>query len=781
MKSLFTGASALALSAALVAPTYAQANTEDAGEQPIQDVILITGQKVERSLQDTVASVAVVDAETISQRNYDDLTDTFGEIANVNGVNEGRGFAIRGLQNRGAAAGDQTSDVSAVYIDGVFIPSTVYASGGVGLWDVSSVEVFRGPQSTIQGRNALAGAIVVSTSDPGDTFEGSAQFAYGDYDTYQTSAAVTIPLHEDFALRMSTDFTGTDGYSDNPVLGIDDSGRLHTNTSRAKILFTPSAIPEMEVRLGYTYIDSERGTTQIEEQLWPQQRRSLENVLTEEFLEAGITSLEITYDLSDRITLTSVTSDMNSDYTFSFDPDSQSFGTDVPGMSQFDDEVFSQELRMTYSGDRLEGLLGVYFYESDSDFDNGSETIVGTAFALPDPVTIASVFFGTPTPDALQIAQATAIRAGIVTLVPSFPVEFNRAARDQIENYALFGEFTYSLTDDLRVTLGARYDDESIAQTAYDATIVPPIPATGDPTIDFALNILANQFSNELSLEASNEFSAFLPKAVVSYDLSDDVTASFSYQRAYRAGGLSFNVFRGALPVAGDRSDQQVLEDNLIVNSFDPEFTDNYELSFRSQWMDNALTVNANLFFIEYEDQQINIQLSANPLDSLTDNVGASEMKGFEIDAFYRGDNGLSLYANVGYADTEFTEGSDVVGSTDLTGLEFPYSPVWTAGAGARYEHSSGFYGDMRISYSGSSFALSDNEPTAQNNAYNRIDANVGYQTDRYTIEIYANNLTDQEYLTFNPANGTNGLPESGTVATGAAPRVVGARFLVDF
>ncbi|MEM6709103.1 MAG: TonB-dependent receptor [Pseudomonadota bacterium] len=768
----------LALLAVLL-PPIAAAAAADGTDTPLQiEEIIVRGEKIERSLQDTAASVAVYEESTIVEQNFVDLNDLLNQTANVAPVFDGRGFTIRGVRNTGVSPGDQTSDVSTVYVDGVFIPSSVFSFTGLNLWDTSSVEVFRGPQSTLQGRNALAGAIVSRTVDPGNEFEGRVQLRVADYDSLRTSAAVSVPILEDqLALRLAADRIESDGFTDNPVRNTDDGDASENTTLRGKLLFTPNAIPELTARLSLSYFDIEQGENRLEEDLFPD-RVSRQNIEDRQTQEVLIGSLELVYDLTERLSLTSVTSLQETDTEFSFDTSNDEGGGDIPGFTVSDDEVFSQELRLTYQGDRFTGIVGAYLFESESSFDNETSFSVESAFAFPDPATLAGLLFSTPAPDATQVAQADFIRSQIVALIPNFDVAFQRAATDEITNYAIFGEGSYDLTDRLTLTLGARFDVEDVEQTAFDATIVPPLPQSGDPTIDAIVAGVAAQFTNSVDLVADNDFNAFLPKAVLRYDWTDDLSVSASVQRAYRAGGLSFNVFRAALPIpdGGDPNDQSVLESAGVINSFDPEFTWNYELAVRSQWFGRRLTLNGNLFYIEYEDQQINVQLSANPLDTLTDNVGASELLGFELEANAVLADGLTVFANLGFSDTEFTEAVNTIGETNLEGLEFSVAPRWTAGAGGRYTHSSGFFGNVRTRYTDESFSNVNNDPSGTNDSFFIVDVLVGYQSDRYTIELFANNLFDEDYLTGDFVD-----PSPGAVAYAGNPRVVGARFVADF
>ena len=760
-----------------IAIAAALASSAHGAQSPLQiEEVIVRGEKIERSLQDTSASVAVYSEAMIVEQNFVDLYDAINQTPNVVGLFADGGFTIRGMRNVGASPGDQTSDVSTVYLDGVFIPSRLYSFSGLNLWDVDSVEIFRGPQSTLQGRNALAGAIVSRTVDPGDDFEGRIQLRAAEHGSLRTSAAASIPLVPNQAsLRLAADRIEADGFTDNVFLATDDGDRSENTTLRAKLLVTPEAVPELEARLNITYIDTEQGENRFEEALFPA-RISHQNIEDRQAQEAYLGSLEVIYGLTDRLSVTSVTSAQKTETTRLFDTSNDEFGGSLPGFTDSQDDLLSQELRLSYEGDRWTGLLGAYYFESESRFDNETFFNVDAELAFPDPGTLAALVFMTPAPDPAQIAQATALRSQIVGLTTTFDVAFQRAGDDEITNYALFGELSYDLTDRLTLTVGARLDREEIGQTAYDATIVPPLPQSGEPTVDAVVAGVAAQFNNVVDLVANNDFEAFLPKAVMRYQWSDDLSASLSVQRAYRAGGLSFNVFRAALPGNTGLSGQAALQVAGVINDFDPEYTWNYELALRSQWFDRRLTLNGNVFLIDYEDQQINVQLSANPLDTLTDNVGEARLYGFELEANALLTERLSVFANVGYTDTEFTEADNTVGEMDLDGLEFSQAPPWTAGLGARYVHPSGLFGNVRARYTDASFSNVNNDPTGENDEFFIVNLIAGYEAGRYTVEVFANNVFDEDYLTFNPAD-----PNSGAISFAGDPRMVGARVVLDF
>ena len=200
------------------------------------------------------------------------------------------------------------------------------------------------------------------------------------------------------------------------------------------------------------------------------------------------------------------------------------------------------------------------------------------------------------------------------------------------------------------------------------------------------------------------------------------------------------------------------------VFEFDSEFTNNYELSFRSSWLDGALTANANVFYIDWEDQQVRVQLSEASLDAETVNAGASSIKGFELELNYLVNETLTVYGSLGQADTEFTDFRVVVPNVgaddtifDLSGRSFADAPEWTANIGATYKNAGGLFANVNANYADGSNALvnpfvsgrteSDPDFDQQNDSRVVVNAQVGYEWDSFGIYLIASNLLDEEYI----------------------------------
>ncbi|MEM9911479.1 MAG: TonB-dependent receptor [Pseudomonadota bacterium] len=274
------------------------------------------------------------------------------------------------------------------------------------------------------------------------------------------------------------------------------------------------------------------------------------------------------------------------------------------------------------------------------------------------------------------------------------------------ENYAIFGEIEHEFTPQWSVIAGARYDVEEGG--TFSQVLMPP------------------------GTETNFSFEAFLPKLGVVYSFRQNTSLGLTYQRGYRAGGQRFNIFTAE------------------GISFDPEFTNNYELSFRSEFYEGSLIVNANAFYTEWTDQQVTVAgPSGNPQDVFTANAGESELFGFELDVRGQPSNQLSLYGGVAYVHTEYKDFL-LTPTTQLAGNAFPFAPEWTASVGGQYDFDNDWFISGSISYTDGAFGDPGNNAAFRTDARTLVDLQVGLRRDRWTAYVFATNLFDEEYVTFN-------------------------------
>ncbi|MEM6499999.1 MAG: TonB-dependent receptor, partial [Pseudomonadota bacterium] len=228
-----------------------QANTTIEAAPLFVDTVIVTGQQIDRSLQDTKESVAVITAEDIELRSLIDIPDVLSQTANVTSNGGTRNVGIRGISRLPFSAGG-TGDLSTTYYDDVAITNNAVQFISQNLWDVDQVEFLRGPQSTNFGRNALAGALVIRSKAPQvDGYRGAARLEAGNFDTLAVEGMVNLPVTENSALRLTAEHSQDRGFVDNVFTGANDDGRSEFSTLRGQYLVEPNDRFRAKVNLQY--------------------------------------------------------------------------------------------------------------------------------------------------------------------------------------------------------------------------------------------------------------------------------------------------------------------------------------------------------------------------------------------------------------------------------------------------------------------------------------------------------------------------------------------------
>ena len=667
--------SLLLMSTALVQPARAQS------EEPLDlGTIIVRGELIDRPLEDTTTSTVVITGEEIDERGDLSITDIIERTPGLSRALGDNEFVIRGIPERGVAGGDSGATINTV-VDGIRVTDFGNIRTNIfSTWDLEQVEVLRGPQSTQTGRNALAGAINVRSRDPDFTPELRFRGLVGTDDTYQGAFAANIPIIEDtLALRFSVDRNQTDGSIRNVTFGADDYAAERNTTVRASARLDLGS--NFSAVLKHTFYDQEASNSeQIDETRFPGERVNLLNFYTPNDRQIRGTNLRMSYDFSPNLTLGSNTAFSTHDYSAVFDIDNGPTPT-PPGFLVGEDQIFEQEITLSYTTDRLKAVAGAFYTEIDNE---DAFTTTGLPAIIVDPLAN-----------------------------PLSTVDITSGNDRQTENYAVFGEVEYSFTDQLRGIFGLRFDREKVESAA----------ATSYATTDATVNLPPTQVT-----EVKADFNALLPKIGVVYDFNPDRSVGFVVQRGYRAGGASFNGFSG-------------------LTAFDPEFTTNYELSFRGTFMDGRVTANANAFYADWTDQQVAVPgPSGNPNDTITINAGESRLWGAELDVRADISSNLEMYGGLAYVNTEFQD--FVFEGSQLAGNEFPYAPEFTASIGSTYTFENGVYigGDINLTSSG----FTDVQNTVGQTFDERMLVNLraGYRADTWEAFAYLNNAFDESYVT---------------------------------
>ena len=674
--ALNTGMSALALVLGLAAaPVAAQSGSGQAAADGGDDIV-VTALRRETALQDVPISIAVVNAETIQQQAIDDFFDLALRVPNVaifenNNLSGRTGVTIRGIPGR-----------AGIFVDDVFVGDN--SAVNTLLVDVERVEVLRGPQATLFGRNSISGAINTITRKPGDEFFAQGRARYGSYNETYLAGAVGAPIVKDLlSAKVSGAYRQNDGFDrerNGDRVNGDDGWAV-----MGQVRFTPSSAIDILVsadyskdnnRTGYsdavadysingapgrTFLNAQRDGDPFDRVV--PERSARNNQSREIWGVSGTVDFDVGF-----ATLKSITAYREVDFLFQRDGDNTEFDI-ITGTQPVDYHQFSQELRLVSKpSDSFEWLVGAYYFKDkrtsrDSNF-LGEDWIIATVPPLA-PLAPPLVPGGTPGVVTIGRLFASPTLQNIIGIRPPTPFLGTQETFDEteIESYAFFGSATWKITPQLELTGGLRYTQEKV-DGAY-----------GRNVNGFITNFVPPIARQELSSGWDGEWS---PMASLVYRPVDNVTLYATYSTGFRSGG--FNLAPAAVNPPADDAERR---------RFLPETVTNYEVGVKSTLLEGTLYANASVFYMEYQD----FQRSFYRIDPVTGaqvqtfNAEAS-MRGFELELTATPSPWLTIVAGYGYQDSKYGDYADApvqsylvpnppgrLLTTDLTGDQLPFAP----------------------------------------------------------------------------------------------------------
>lgn len=798
-KALLAGASALVL-----ASTTAFAQDADDSDQRQQQAggiqeIVVTAQKRAENVQDVPIAITAFAGDALKERAVADVSSLSNISPNVT-LDAGSPFSgstsvltayIRGIGQSDFAANFDPG--VGVYLDGVYLARTVGAN--LDLPDVERIEVLKGPQGTLFGRNTIGGAISIVTRDPGTEFAFRGDITTGRFNRLDINATVDVPVSDDLALAITGSSRSRDGYQKRiPYPGaeafqndVDSAFRANAyDTSstgggqgqwslRGKAYWTPTDRLSVRVTGDYLREDSDgtantvvattaddpstlgflyntcintpvdvlgiiglgdlcgsRGTplnpsemlgsiagVNVDGDPFNDRLTYSDAFLTDDVdtsyatglnfskMTAWGTSLTLDYELSDYLSVKSITGYRDLDWGTGLDADGSpirilefSFG--------LKNWQFSEELQLTGQllDDRLKFVLGGYYFKERSK--------------LNDYVTFDQGIF--------EIFGPNDIRT---------------------ENFAFFGQVDFEVSQLLSFTLGGRYTEEDKSflggQTDLNGFYYkisgcttyadPCTTALGFPESDEPLRFFVNE-------RQSRKFTNFSPKIGVQVHPSDDVMFYGSWSKGYKTGGWTTRL-SAPLDYAPD---------------FNPEKAESYEIGVKSQFFDRRLQINAAAFTTKYEDIQLNFQLGISPT---IQNAGDARIKGFEVEAVAAPVRGLTINASLGHTDASYTDvlaGAAVapnpIQAGVFDGAPLPKTPRWKMNISPRYELVLGNGGSIvtLLDYTHTSSQWNDTERAylLKRPSTDMLNASVSYEapSGNWSLTVGGTNLTDDRYLT---------------------------------
>ena len=676
------------------------AEDETGFDAPVGNQIVVTALRRNEIYQDVPAAITAFTSETIEDAGITRPIDFVNLTSNVQLVetqNAGNAFIVI----RGITQARNSEPAVAVIVDGV--QQVNPAQFNQELFDIEQIEVLKGPQGAVYGRNAIGGAIVITTRQPTEDFEGRFSLGVDNGFGYWLRGGASGPLGEDVYFRLAASWYDTEGFIPNTFLG-EEADPYQDLSARASLLFEPTDELSIDITGSMSLLETQalyfNIVTDVNDTSLPVRVNNAGQNDRDLF---GV-SMRINYE-ADWGTISSVSSwdsleEILTGDQFDFLPIPESFFFNLIGVdlnqSQFlDVEAWSQELRFTSPEDRpFRYILGGYMIGTDRFISTGNMVDTGNGVF---PV------FREPSTNPLN-PQATFLA-------------------DEQDNFAwaLFANLTYDLGEEFTVDLGLRYDRDRRRNTTLTPTpFLPNIPgfpqgATGDVRTEV--------------------FDDLQPKITLTWEPSDDVTLYGGYSRGFRSGGFNqtgVGAVAASLGILG------------VADIYEAETADTFEIGLRTQLLDRMLTFNANAFTTKSKNSYFFVFLAANSTQNLG-NVPEVRLEGFELDATLRPAPGLQFNAALGYTWSEILDFPDPA----AIGNEAPLISRYTLNLGTQYNFpisGDDLEGMFRVDYRRTGRTWWEPFNTTVREPVDLVDARIGIEGEGWALNVFAENLFDEEY-----------------------------------
>lgn len=634
------------------------------GAEPTEDstipVIVVTGEFREADLNRIPSSLSVITSADIQATDAQHLDEVLGMAPNVNyasGASRGRYFQIRGIGERGQFAEPLNPSVG-LLIDHVDFSGV----GGVGtLYDVDQVEIFRGPQGTRYGANALAGLINVTTNDPTPEFEGSVHLEAGNYDSYAVGANVSGPFSDRVSYRLAVQQYQSDGYIDNDFLNADDTNNRDELTVRSKLAWLLGDASELGVMASYIDINNGYDAFSLDND-----RHTLSDEPGHDRQESAFGNLTWTWWGAEAFSVEAVATYADTNVDYGYDED------------------------WTFVG------FHPFGYSSTDRYLRDLETATAEIRLLSEP-------------EGRLFGARTGWVVGLYVLDQQLDLtrQYTFQARDfdshyEVDRYAVFGQTETALGESTTLTVGARYERHE------------------------------SKYSDNEAVSFSPDDDLWGARVALDHLIGSNLLVYGSIARGYKAGGFNTD---GTL----DRG----------LREFDPESLYSYEIGLKGSWLDDRLVGRLAVFYMSRDDMQVTSSVTRVRPDGSAEfiafvgNASEGSNWGAEMEVDWRPNPALQLFANVGWLEAEYENYVNGQGQ-DLDGRDQAQAPRYQFYAGAQYDFLRGWF--ARVEFEGKDdFYFSDSH-NEQSDAYELINASVGFARGPWTVRAWGRNLTDEEY-----------------------------------
>ena len=672
--------------------------------------ILVTARKRDEALIDVPVAINVFNDEEISSagiRRPQDFIALTPNMTMVQTQNQGTSFIVV----RGISQARNSEPSVAVLIDGVLMANP--SQFNQELYDIERIQVLKGPQGALYGRNAIGGAVIIETREPGDEIEGSVMAGYESGPGYAVRGGVGGPVGDTDAwkFQVSGSYFDTDGHIDNPFLG-EEADPFEDLSGRAKLIWEPNDSMKADLRVYMSQVDTQalyfNITEQVDDTSLPV-RVNNRGVNERDMYGA---SLKLDFDLGGG-TLTSITAydeleELLTGDQFDFVPvDEGILGRcglvfcvqDQAQHQWLDVDALSQEIRYTSPADqRFRWILGAYAIATDRFISTGNVFDFNTG-VVPEVKTQPLPRFN---PQVSYLADS----------------------QDNLA-WAVFGEISYDLTDRVEASVALRYDRDERENTTET-------PQEFLPTAD--------AFTGQVREETWDDLQ---PKATLRFKPNDDLMTYLSYSRGFRSGGFNqTGVGSTPFPIAG------------IDDLFDQETADTFEAGVKAQFADGRVSTSAAVFYTEAKGSYFFV-FDPNTSTQNLGNLDKVEYMGFEAELQAQVTDGLEVYLRGGYTDSEIKEEhrtDDAIPPLPSdVGNQAPLVSEYTINVGALWRIPLGgsdwdFFIRPDYQIIGPTWFYPDN--FTERDTVDLLNLRAGIETDSWSLVAWSRNLTDEEYNT---------------------------------
>jgi iron complex outermembrane recepter protein len=685
----------LATSALIAVPAFAQTTEapKDEGE------IIVTATRRADTLQNTPAAVAAFNSTTIQAAGIERPGDFIGLTSNVNLVetqNAGNAFVII----RGITQARNSEPSVAVIVDG--IQQVNPAQFNQELFDIEQIEVLKGPQGGLYGRNAIGGAIIIRSKAPTDELSGKITAGVDNGFGYYVRGNVSGPIAENVKFRLSGSWYDTDGFIQNTFLN-EKADPIKDLNLRGNLLWNPTEGLDVDLRVAYSNLQTQALYFNIVGDVNDTSLPVRVNNRGQNDREMWNAALKLKYSgdfgtVQNVFSYDRLTEVLTGD-AFNFLPirDSlffQFFGFDLNQSQFLEVDAWSNELRYESPADKpVQFIVGTYMV--------GTKRFISTGNMIDNDQGVFPVF-RTPSTDPRN---------------PQF--SFLSDSQDNFA-WAVFANTSWKVNDQLRVDASLRYDRDNRENTTLTPTgFLPNVPGfaqgrTGDVR--------------------ERSFQSWQPKLTISYKPVDNVTLYGGWSRGFRSGGFN------QTGVGGVAAGNGIVGVNDVFNA---EVAETWEIGAKTQTADKLLTFNAAAFSTRTENSYFFVFLAANSTQNLG-NVPLAQIKGFELEASLRPMKGLDINVGFGYTDSNIKQFANAA----QIGNELPLISRYTLNAGINYARplSDDLDLNARLDYRRTGRTWWDVENSTSRDPVDIVDARLGVSTKGWSVTAFSQNLTNSIY-----------------------------------